>query len=212
MITAGKFISLEGIEGVGKSTAMDFVTEQLEAAGIEYVRSREPGGTPLSEDIRSIVLKHYQAPMVPATELLLFFAGRAQNVQEVILPALQAGKWVVCDRFVDASFAYQGAGRGIAQEHVAQLAQWSIDGLLPSLTLLLDAPVKIGLQRMSERGEKDRIEQETIDFFTRARNCYLDRAKQDPSRITIIDATQSIQAVRESLAAALQPLLNEYQS
>src|SRR3990167_6081596 len=158
----GCFISVEGIEGVGKTTMLPVIRECLETAGIIYVDTREHGGTPVAEAIRHVLLSHYQETMSPDTELLLMFAGRAQNIKQVILPALQAGRWIVSDRFTDASFAYQGGGRGIDNRHIAELAKWVQGDLQPDLTILLDAPADVGVSRVQSRGAKDRIEAEGI--------------------------------------------------
>ena len=166
MIKRGLFISVEGVEGVGKSTAIQFIGDFLSAHGIEWEHTREPGGTPIAEKIRSVLLADTQEPMTAMAELLLLFAGRAQNIANLIEPALAAGRWVVADRFVDASFAYQGGGRQLDLEKVEYLADWVLDGLWPDLTILLDAPVSLGLSRVDARGARDRIEKEGVAFLS----------------------------------------------
>ena len=188
-MTNQHFISIEGIEGMGKTTVFNAVHEYLLEQGIEHVLTREPGGTPIAEDIRAVLLSHDGEELAPITELLLMFASRAQHVQQVIKPALARGEWVICDRFVDASFAYQGGGRGMEKEKLETLSQWTVDAL-PDLTILLDAPVSLGLERIDKRSTRDRIEIEKRDFFERARQTYLDRAAEDPDRFVIVDATQ----------------------
>ena len=207
--STGKFITIEGIEGVGKTTARNFIEQYLKGHQVEYVLTREPGGTPIAEDVRQLLLKNHDEIMSPDAELLLLFAGRAQNISQVIRPALQRGKWVVSDRFTDASFAYQGGGRNIPQKHIASLADWVQGDLQPHLTLLLDAPVEIALKRMAGRGEKDRIESEATAFFERVRQQYLSRAEQFSDRFHIIDATQGVNQVQQCIAAAIDLLINE---
>ena len=202
------FITLEGSEGVGKSTALAFIQQYLEDKNLPFVFSREPGGTPMAEKIRSLLLEEYQEQVAAETEALLFFAGRKQNIINVILPALLENKWVICDRFNDASYAYQGGGRGINFKFLDALTEMVQLDLKIDLTLLLDAPVEVGMERAKNRSAKaDRIEQEAIDFFERVRKAYLDRAKQCPERFTIIDATQSVGEVSEQIRIALDRLL-----
>ena len=202
------FITLEGSEGVGKSTALAFIQQYLEDKNLPFVFSREPGGTPMAEKIRSLLLEEYQEQVAAETEALLFFAGRKQNIINVILPALLKNKWVICDRFNDASYAYQGGGRGINFKFLDALTEMVQLDLKIDLTLLLDAPVEVGMERAKNRSAKaDRIEQEAIDFFERVRKAYLDRAKQCPERFTIIDATQSVGEVSEQIRIALDRLL-----
>jgi dTMP kinase len=205
----GKFITIEGIEGVGKTTARNFIEQYLKRHQVEYVLTREPGGTPIAEDVRQLLLKNRDEIMSPDTELLLLFAGRAQNISQVIRPALQRGEWVVSDRFTDASFAYQGGGRNIPQKHIANLADWVQGDLQAHLTLLLDAPVEIALKRIAGRGVKDRIENEAEAFFERVRQQYLNRAEQFSDRFRVIDATQDVSQVQQCIAAAIDPLINE---
>lgn len=205
----GIFITVEGIEGVGKSTAVTYLKNYLTEAGQPVTVTREPGGTVLAERIRSLLLDATSPePMEPITELLLMFASRAQHVAQLILPALQAGQWILSDRFVDASFAYQGYGRGMNLTQLNQLAAWTIGSLQPDLTILLDAPYTISFARTQQRGSnQDRIEQENRDFFARVQAGYLARAAAEPQRFRVIDASASLKTVQQALRQALQPLL-----
>lgn len=202
----GKFITLEGLEGVGKTTNRVFVEGLLSESGISFVGSREPGGTRLGETLRNLVL-HAAGQMTDETELLLMTASRVEHINKVLEPALSKGQWVLCDRFLDASIAYQGAGRRLGIDRVAELHKLMGVTLTPDLTLLLDMPVKAGLARMSARGQPDRIERETLEFFERARNAYLQRAADEPERVVVIDASGSLDSVQTAVRAALLPLL-----
>jgi dTMP kinase len=195
----GRFISLEGIEGVGKSTQAKRLVDFLQQHHIDVIATREPGGTELGEALRSVLLQHFKHPMVPRAELLLMFAARAQHLEEVIKPALSAGKWVVCDRFIDASYAYQGGGRGIALKDLQILEDWCVSTTEPDLTLLLNAPVQLSLGRIKRRANADRIESEELSFFQRVHDAYLAQAKAHPERIRVIDATQSLNQVTDSI-------------
>lgn len=203
----GRFITIEGVEGGGKSTSLDFVRRYLEDAGKEIAVTREPGGTALGEEIRALLLGHRHDGMAQDTELLLMFAARAEHVAKVIRPALDAGKWVLCDRFTDATYAYQGGGRGIPAARIAQLEEWVQGKLRPDLTLLLDLPVELGLQRAGKRSALDRFEREKTEFFERVRQTYLDLAKQHPGRFRVIDASQSIPEVQACIADVLDKFL-----
>lgn len=194
----GIFITIEGIEGVGKSTALRYLQHHFEKEHRQYVVTREPGGTPIAEDIRRVILTPADEKMCSDTELLLMFASRAQHIHNVIYPALEEGKIVVCDRFTDATYGYQGGGRGISMDRIRILEQWVQKGLEPDLTILLDAPPEVGLHRITSRGAKDRIEQEKLDFFERVRDTYLERAKKY-ARFKIIDATLPIEEVQSTL-------------
>lgn len=205
---AGKFITIEGGEGVGKSTQIATVREHLCAQGIEVVLTREPGGTPRAERIRELLLENSPEPMPASCELLLMFAARASHVENVIRPALARGAWVVCDRFVDATYAYQGGGRGFDLQLIQMLEAAVLGTLRPDLTLLLDAPVEVASERARARnkasGSTDRFEREQRAFFERVRAAYLDRARKEPQRICIIDATHSVEHVSEAIRTALR--------
>lgn len=205
----GCFISLEGVEGVGKSTAMTWIEQYLRQHGIDLVVTREPGGTGIAERIRDVLLQSYDEPMAIDTEVLLMYASRAQNISQVIAPALAKQQWVLADRFADASLAYQGGGRAVGQERMAIVNQWVLQDLKPDLTILLDAPVEVGLKRLQARGGKDRIEQEAVDFFQRVRETYLMLADQDPARYRLIDATQSLPNVEQQLKTVLDVVIEQ---
>ncbi|MGB1544558.1 MAG: dTMP kinase [Spongiibacter marinus] len=207
MPTTARFITLEGGEGVGKSSNMAFIVDTLAAAGIPYIQTREPGGTALAESIRELLLEPRDEPMAELTELLLVFAARAQHLQQKIIPALNAGTWVICDRFTDATMAYQGAGRGLSVAVIQQLRQLVQAELQPDLTLLLDAPIEVGMGRASRRGELDRFEREQADFFQRVRQGYLDQAHAEPERYRVIDASQALEAVQQDIHQVLQEVL-----
>ena len=203
----GKFVTLEGGEGAGKSTLLAGLHAHLENRGLVVVRTREPGGTALGEAVRAIVLDPQLAGMTAEAELLLMFASRAQLVRELIQPSLAAGRWVLCDRFADASHAYQGAGRGQPAARIDELERWACDGLRPDLTLLLDLPVETGRERARHRGAADRIESEADAFFERVRECYRQRAAREPARFRLLDATRSRGGVLEQATRAVDELL-----
>jgi dTMP kinase len=211
MNVRGKFISLEGGEGAGKSTLLAGLREHIERHGIALVHTREPGGTDVGEAVRAIVLDPARHGLAAETELLLMFASRAQLVREVIEPALDAGRWVLCDRYADASYAYQGGGRGQPAERIAELERWACDGVKPDLSLLLDLPVATGRARAAGRGDADRIEVEADAFFERVRASYRERAAAEPERFRVIDASQSPSAVLQAASLALATLLEESQ-
>jgi dTMP kinase len=204
----GRFITVEGIEGVGKTTNIDFIHRQLLAAGREVLLTREPGGTPLAEAIRGLLLDPEYTGMDARCELQLVFAARAEHLAKVIRPALAQGKWVLCDRFTDATYAYQGGGRGIETSIIAALEMLVQGDFRPDLTLLLDVPVAVGLARAGKRGALDRFEQEQVDFFDRVRMCYLDMAREHPARYRVIDAAQPLAQVQQDLAAVLTNFLH----
>jgi dTMP kinase len=203
----GRLITLEGGEGAGKSTVMDAVRERLASRGIDVVVTREPGGTVLGEAVRELVLDPSRRNLSAESELLLMFAARAQLVRELIRPALDAGQWVLSDRFTDASYAYQGAGRGQPEARIADLERWAA-GITPDLTLLLDLPIAQGLARAGGRGKSDRIELESNDFFERVRAAYRARAAAEPKRFRVIDATQSIDDVRAAACRAIDAFVD----
>lgn len=207
---SGMFLTIEGVEGVGKSTAVKFIQAYLAQAKQEFIITREPGGTPIAEQIRQVLLApNAEEAMVPDVELLLMFASRAQHVAHLIKPALAKGQWVVSDRFVDASYAYQGGGRRLDMAKIAVLDAWTVGDLMIDATILLDAPPEIGLARARRRGPQDRIEQEAIAFFDRVRQGYLARAQQDPKRFHVIDATRPIAQVHADIRQVLDHLLAE---
>jgi dTMP kinase len=203
----GLFITVEGIEGAGKSTQMDAMGRFLTAKGVAFVMTREPGGTPLGEAVRGLLLNPDDRSMCGDAELLLVFAARAQHLHTVIRPALESGDWVLSDRFTDATFAYQGGGRGIAQARIAALEEWLQGDLRPDLTLLLDVAVETGMARVAARGQADRFERESGEFFQRIRDNYLQRAAAEPHRFRRIDASASVQQVSSSVLDAVGGLL-----
>jgi dTMP kinase len=192
----GRFITFEGIDGAGKSTQINVVANALRARGIELVITREPGGTPLAETLRTLVLNE---PMGPATETLLLFAARSDHLERVLRPALAAGQWVLCDRFTDATYAYQAGGRGMSTERIAALEQWVHPDLQPDLTLLFDVPPEIAAQRLATARTADRFESEQIEFFGAVRRRYLERAAAYPNRFTVVDSTASPELIRGQL-------------
>ena len=203
----GLFITLEGPEGAGKSTNRDFIASRLRERGVEVLLTREPGGTPLAERIRELLLAPSDESMAVDTELLLMFAARAQHLDRVIHPALEAGQVVLCDRFTDATYAYQGGGRGVSMARIAELERFVQGSLRPDLTLVFDLPVEVGLQRAAARGRLDRFEQEDRSFFDAVRQTYLERAAQAPERYRVIDAAKPLADVQRYLDALLPELL-----
>ncbi|WP_454913449.1 dTMP kinase [Stutzerimonas chloritidismutans] len=203
----GLFVTLEGPEGAGKSTNREYLAERLRACGVDVVLTREPGGTPLAERIRELLLTPADEPMAVDTELLLVFAARAQHLAQVIRPALERGAVVLCDRFTDATYAYQGGGRGLSIERIAQLEVFVQGELRPDLTLIFDLPVEVGLARAAARGRLDRFEQEGLRFFESVRRAYLDRAKAAPSRYRVIDAGQPLNVVQQDVQALIPDLM-----
>ncbi|MDG2337440.1 MAG: dTMP kinase [Gammaproteobacteria bacterium] len=206
----GLFLTLEGSEGVGKSTNIGFITAHLEENGIEYILTREPGGTLIAEEIRELLLAVHDESMSELSELLLIFAARAQHLEAKIEPALAAGKWVVCDRFTDATFAYQGYGRRLSIEKIEQLQTMVQGTLRPDLTIILDLDPSVGMERASNRGELDRIEQEQQSFFHRVRQGYLDIAKAEPERCVVIDASKPLEQVKLDLLKVLKQGLAKF--
>lgn len=201
---SGKFITLEGIDGAGKTTQLAWITEFLRGRGIRVTATREPGGTPVGEQLRSIVLGG-EYELHPETEALLMFAARREHIDKVIIPALHAGVWVVCDRFTDASFAYQGGGSGVDRNKLALLERWAHDGLQPDKTFLFDVVPEVGRERSQKARAADRFEQEKQAFFERVRRAYLERAANDPLRIHVIDGAQPIAEIRQELTRCLEP-------
>lgn len=206
----GCFITLEGTEGVGKSTNLAFIESMLVEAGVSFALTREPGGTPLAEELREMLLSPREETVADDAELLMVFAARAQHLQTVIKPALSDGQWVLCDRFTDATFAYQGGGRGLDQSLILDLEQRVQKGLQPDLTLLLDVPVEIGLARAAKRGALDRFEQEQVSFFERVRAAYLQRAADDPQRFAVIDASVSLADVQAQIRKVMTAFLDRH--
>lgn len=203
----GKFITLEGGEGVGKSTNLRFITDWLKDQDIKFVQTREPGGTPLAEELRELLLSNREEAVDPTAELLMVFAARAQHLARVIQPALERGEWVICDRFTDATYAYQGGGRELDRDLIAQLEQTVQGDLRPDRVLLLDLDPEIGLARAASTGAADRFESEQRHFFERVRSAYRQRADADPARYAIIDASQPLEQVQQQLAIELTELL-----
>ena len=203
MTSRGQFITLEGIEGAGKSTMVTFITDLLTQSGREVVVTREPGGTLIGEQLREILLDKTNDELTDDTELMIIFAARSQHLEQVIKPALDQGKDVLCDRFTDASFAYQGGGRGMDSTRIETLETWVQQGIRPDLTLLFDLEVSVGLQRASKRSEADRFEREHIDFFERTRQCYLERARAEPARFATVDAENDIESVQAQIRQIL---------
>jgi dTMP kinase len=204
----GKFITVEGIEGVGKSTNIAFLAGLIERRGYGVVTTREPGGTPAAERIRALLLEHGSEPVPDIAEMLLFFAARSLHLSNRIRPALDRGDWVVCDRFTDASRAYQGFGRQLGLERINTLAKWVQEGLEPDLTILLDAPAAVGMGRAERRGATDRLESEQTSFYERVREGYLSLAKAEPRRFAVIDASRTLPEVQAGIDAALARLTN----
>lgn len=209
-VKQGQFITVEGSEGVGKSTNIDHILRRLQAQGIALVQTREPGGTPLGEEVRELLLAHRHTGMSEDAELMLMFAARAEHLAQVIRPAIDAGKWVLCDRFTDASHAYQGGGRNINTARISALEEWVQQGLQPDFTLLLDIEPEVGLERAGKRGALDRFEKEEMSFFHRVRQRYLDRAAEFPQRFHVVDAGQPLEQVQQQIDAALLPFIEQH--
>ena len=200
----GKFITIEGTEGVGKTTNIQFIQNWMQAKKLPFVATREPGGTPLAEQIRDLLLSPRDELVCDTAELLLMFAGRAQHLHQLIQPSLEEGAWVLCDRFTDATYAYQGAGRNMRDDLIAELEMIVQGSLRPDLTLILDIPVELGLKRASDRSEPDRFELEQTEFFELVRNGYLKIAEQNPDRCVVIDASQPLADVQRDINIALE--------
>ncbi|MEN8129427.1 MAG: dTMP kinase [Pseudomonadota bacterium] len=207
---SGRFITIEGTEGAGKSTAIGALCGYLESQSRVVVRTREPGGTVVGEAIRRVLLSQDLPAMHADTELLLMFAARAEHLQKVIHPALNRGEWVVCDRFTDATYAYQGAGRGIPASRIGLLESWAQGDFRPDVTLLLDIDVETGLSRTKIRGAGDRFEQETLKFFDEVRQAYLDMAAREPNRFYVIDAAGTPEQINTQIIAGMEKLIAEF--
>lgn len=207
-VRRGAFITVEGVDGAGKTTQMDFIEQWLADRGIDVVRTREPGGTDLGERLRDLLIQQTALRISGHSELMLVFAARRQHLEERILPALNSGRWVLSDRFTDATYAYQGAGRGIDAARIEILEHWVQEGLTPDLTVVLDVPTKLGMERSDRRGAApDRFEEEALAFKQAVRECYLDRAAGDPDRIRVVDAAGSVAEVRRALSNLLADFL-----
>ncbi|TAM09556.1 MAG: dTMP kinase [Nevskiaceae bacterium] len=204
MTTAGRLITLEGGEGGGKSTHCATVAAWLRRRGRQVVETREPGGSPLAEALRGLFLRDWDEGIDACTETLMLFAARAAHLHATIRPALASGRDVVCDRFVDASYAYQGAGRGVSRQWLAALEQQVLGATRPDLVLVFDLDPRIGLERTHQRGDENRFEKENLRFLDRVRNAYLDRARAEPERYAVVDATQPIEVVRNNIETVLE--------
>lgn len=207
-MTRGKFLTIEGQDGAGKSTNIAVMCEFLESKEIAFIQTREPGGTLFGEQVRELVLNSGDDVIGNKAELLMMFAARAQHIEMVIEPALSQGKWVVCDRFTDATYAYQGAGRDMGDDGIALLESYVQQGLKPDLTLVLDLPTEVGESRAGDRSAPDRFEQQHLDFKQRVRDCYLRRAENDPQRMKVIDASQPLEIVKKSVSGRLQEFVS----
>ena len=203
----GVFITIEGGEGVGKSTNIESIREYLQQKNVESVVTREPGGTLIAEKVRKLLLDVHEEQLTELSELLLVFAARAQHIESLILPALADGKWVICDRFTDATYAYQGGGRGLDRTKIAQLETMVQGQLKPNLTIILDMDPALGMERAAKRGSLDRFEQEALEFFDKVRACYLEIAAREPERCVIVDASQKLVDVKASLFRMLDDRL-----
>lgn len=209
-VKPGLFITVEGVEGAGKSTQLSLILEKLESAGIEIISTREPGGTPFAESVRDLLLANREEQVDQITEMLLMFAARAQHLSQLIKPAIAEGKWVVCDRFTDATYAYQGGGRNLGFDLVSKLEQLVQGDFRPDKTFYLDLPVEQGMQRVVARGEKDRFEREELEFFEKVRNAYLRLVESNPDRYVVIDASKTLEEVQQDLSIALDVLVAEH--
>lgn len=205
----GKFLTIEGVEGVGKSTNLHSIRKTLERENINFITTREPGGTIVAEKIRTLLLEHHDEKLCELSELLLVFAARAQHIETVIKPALEKGLWVLCDRFTDATYAYQGGGRGLSSSTISQLENLSQGSLRPDFTLILDLDPKIGLARAKNRGELDRFEVEKMDFFQKVRATYIAISKREPERCRVVDASRPIDAVSNDVTEQLMTFIRE---
>lgn len=205
----GKFLTIEGVEGVGKSTNLHSIEQILKTENIDFIATREPGGTLIAEKIRTLLLEHHEEKLCELSELLLVFAARAQHIETVIKPALEKGIWVLCDRFTDATYAYQGGGRGLSASAISQLENLSQGSLRPDFTLILDLDPEIGLARAKNRGELDRFEVEKMGFFQKVRAAYIEISKREPERCKVVDASRSISAVSNDVSEYLMTFIRE---
>lgn len=205
----GKFITIEGVEGAGKSTCMQVAAEEISRQGIDLLQTREPGGTQLGEDLRGLLLGHKHHGMADDTELLLMFAARAEHLHRRILPALEAGQWVLCDRFTDATYAYQGAGRGLSDQRIQLLEDWVQGDVRPDLTILMDLPVDLGLERAGKRSTPDRFESEALTFFERVRQGYLEIAAKEPKRVQVVDASRDLAQVSADITNIVRAFVDD---
>ena len=205
----GKFITIEGIEGAGKSSNLVFMRGLLDGAGKQVMETREPGGTPLGEELRELLLDHRHTGMAEDSELLLMFAARAEHLVQKIRPALARGEWVLCDRFTDATYAYQGGGRGIKRSRIQVLEDWVQAGFRPDLTVVLDLPSALGLERAGRRSAADRFERETLEFFERVRAAYLEIARAEPGRVAVIDASRPLDEVQLQISGLIHRFLGQ---
>jgi dTMP kinase len=207
-MSRGAFLTVEGSDGAGKTTQLEFIHSWLGSKGVDVVRTREPGGTAVGEKLRDLLLNQSDLTISDETELLLIFAARQQHLQELILPALEQGKWVLCDRFTDATYAYQGAGRGLDEARISILEQWVQGSMQPDLTLILDVDVSIGQERSASRGNiPDRFERESSDFKQAVRSCYLDRSEKDTKRVRVVNAAGSIESVQQAITRELKDFI-----
>lgn len=206
----GLFIVLEGGEGVGKTTNSEFIQEYLKQKSIAFQTSREPGGTALAEKIRALILDKHSEDVSDMTELLLVFAARAQHLQEKVLPVMASGQWLLCDRFTDATYAYQGGGRKMDKALIKQLEQLVQKNLRPDLTIILDAPIEVGRARAEARAELDRLESEAAAFHQRVREAYLERAEQQPEKYAVVNANQTLDLVQKDLAEILDSVITQW--
>jgi len=204
-----KFITLEGSEGVGKTTNLEHIQKLLDEKSIDFIVTREPGGTELGEQLRELLLGHKHDGMADETELLMMFAARSEHLDKVIKPALERGQWVLCDRFTDATYAYQGGGRGINLERISILEDYVQGNLRPDLTLLLDAPIEIGRERAGKRSAPDRFEKEQVDFFNKVRDMYLQRAEQNSERMKVINAAVELDGVKQQITACIDGFIQQ---
>jgi len=209
---AAKFITLEGSEGVGKTTNLEHIKSLLTEQGIDYIVTREPGGTELGEQLRALLLGHKHDGMADETELLMMFASRAEHLDKVIKPALEKGQWVLCDRFTDATYAYQGGGRGIDFSRIEILENYVQGDCHPDLTLLLDAPIEVGRERATKRSAPDRFEKEQVEFFNKVRSAYLSRAENDPARMKVINAALDLESVKSQITEQIKTFFTQSDS